>query len=218
MDVDAMLENYAYPETTPWLRANMIATLDGAIQYKGNTGAIGYRGDWELMRRLRSLADVVIMGATTVREYDDFPESAPPLAIVSRSLNLDFDGPIFARTRHRPIVITCEGAPRETRRLAEQRAEVIVCGAESADIGKALTELAGRGYKRQLCEGGPVVLAEVAAAGWLHELCLTLSPTITAGDAARILNGPVIDMQSMELCHAIQDGNYLFLRYRIAQG
>lgn len=83
-------------------------------------------------------------------------------------------------------------------------------------MGQALQQLAGQGYTRQLCEGGPVVLAEVAAAGWLHELCLTLSPIITAGDAARILDGPVIDLQNMKLCHTIQDGDYVFLRYRKA--
>jgi riboflavin biosynthesis pyrimidine reductase len=93
----------------------------------------------------------------------------------------------------------------------------MVCGTVSADMGQALQELAEEGYTRQLCEGGPVVLAEVAAAGWLHELCLTLSPVITAGDAARILDGPVIDMQNMELCHTLQDENYLYLRYRMAQ-
>ncbi|WP_165975447.1 dihydrofolate reductase family protein [Actinomadura rubrisoli] len=217
MDVSAMLEGYAYPETAPWLRANMIATLDGGIQYRGSTSALGYSGDWALMQHLRTLADVVIMGATTVREYGSYPPGAPKLAIVSRSLRLDFEGPLFVEAPTPPIVVTCGAAPVERLREAERRAEVMVCGADSADMGEALQRLAEQGYARQLCEGGPVVLAEVAAAGWLHELCLTLSPSITAGDAARILDGPVIDMQSMELCHAVQDGNYLFLRYRMAQ-
>lgn len=211
-----MLERYAYPETTPWLRANMIATLDGGIQYRGNTGALGYEGDWTLMQHLRTLADVVIMGATTVREYAAYPPAAPKLAIASRSLRLDFDGPIFTEAPTPPIVITCGAAPVERLREAERHAEVMVCGTESADMGVALQQLAEQGYTRQLCEGGPVVLAEVAAAGWLHELCLTLSPVITAGDAGRILNGPVIDMQKMELCHSLQDGDYLYLRYRMA--
>lgn len=217
MDLSAILDRYAYPETTPWLRANMIATLDGGIQYRGNTGALGYEGDWALMQHLRTLADVVIMGATTVREYATYPPAAPKLAIASRSLRLDFDGPLFAEAPAPPIIITSGAAPAERLRQAERHAEVMVCGAESADLGQALRQLAERGYTRQLCEGGPVVLAEIAAAGWLHELCLTLSPVITAGDAARILDGPVIDLQRMELCHALQDDNYLYLRYRKAQ-
>ncbi|CNE93836.1 bifunctional riboflavin biosynthesis protein RibD [Mycobacterium tuberculosis] len=217
MDVSAILDRYAYPETTPWLRANMIVTLDGGIQYRGDTGALGYAGDRALMKHLRTLADVVIMGATTIREYENYPPAASKLAIVSRSLRLDFDGPLFADAPAPPIIITSGAAPAERLRQAERRAEVLVCGAESADMGLALRQLAERGYTRQLCEGGPVVLAEIAAAGWLHELCLTVSPVITAGDAGRILDGPVIDMQRMELCHALQDGNYLYLRYRRAQ-
>ncbi|MQY06144.1 hypothetical protein ACRB68_42250 [Actinomadura sp. RB68] len=216
--MDAMIEAYAYPDRTPWLRANMIMTLDGGIQYKGNTSAIGYPADWELMQRLRMLADVVVMGATTVREYDAFPADAPPLAIVSRSLDLDFDGPIFDKAHRRPIVITCEAAPPDRLRLAEDRADVLICGSASADIGRALSELTARGHQRLLCEGGPTLLAEVAAAGWLHELCLTLSPVITAGDAARILDGPVIDLQRMRFQHAIPDGDYLFLRYLKDEG
>lgn len=217
MDVGAMLEKYAYPETAPWLRANMIATLDGGIRYRGDTSSLGYEGDWTLMQHLRTLADVVIMGATTVREYGTYPPSAPKLAIVSRSLRLGFDGPLFVDAPRPPVVITCAAAPAGRLREAERRTEVLVCGTETVDMGRALQQLAERGYVRQLCEGGPTVLAEVAAAGWLHELCLTLSPIITAGDAARILDGPVIDMQNMDLCHTIQDGNYLFLRYRMAQ-
>lgn len=212
-----MLERYAYPETAPWLRANMIASLDGGIQYQGSTSALGYAGDWALMQRLRTLADVVIMGATTVREYGEYPAEASKLAIVSRSLRLDFDGPLFAGAPVPPVVITCGAAPAGRLREAEKHAEVMVCGAESTDMGAALQRLADQGYRRQLCEGGPVVLAQIAAAGWLHELCLTLSPVITAGDAARVLDGPVIDLQRMELCHAIQDESYLYLRYRMAQ-
>ncbi|MFI6514674.1 dihydrofolate reductase family protein [Spirillospora sp. NPDC050679] len=216
MDMGEMVKAYAYPDTAPWLRANMIATLDGGIQYKGNTSAIGYEADWQLMQQLRGLADVVVMGATTIREYDEFP-SPTPLAIVSRSLDLDFDGPVFTKAQRKPIVITCEAAPPERLRVAQERAEVMICGTASADVGQALAELAARGFQRMLCEGGPVLLAEVAAAGWLHELCLTLSPMVTAGDAARILNGPVMDVQRMKLCHAIQDGDYLYLKYQVQQ-
>jgi riboflavin biosynthesis pyrimidine reductase len=214
MDVHAMAESYAYPKTTPWLRANMIATLDGGIQYKGDTGAIGYADDWKLMQELRRLADVVIMGATTIREYGEFPKAAPALAIVSRSLDLDFDGPLFAES-DKPIIVTCSAAPAERLKAAESRADVLICGTTSADIGAALNALAERGHKRMLCEGGPTLLAEIAAAGWLHELCLTLSPMVTAGDAARILDGPVMDMQRMRLRHHIPDGDYLYLRYSV---
>ncbi|MFC0042342.1 dihydrofolate reductase family protein [Actinomadura rayongensis] len=213
MDMDAMLEAYSYPATTPWLRANMISSLDGAIRYKGDTGALGYAADWELMRRFRTLADVVVMGATTIREYGEYPASAAELAIVSRSLDLDFDGPLFADAPVPPLLYTCASAPADRLRKARTRARVLLHGEHDADIPAMLADLADRGLARQLCEGGPTLLAEIAAAGRVDELCLTLSPVLVAGDAPRIMNGRIIDLQRMTLRHAIQDGDYLFLRY-----
>ncbi|WP_034487198.1 dihydrofolate reductase family protein [Actinomadura oligospora] len=214
MDIDELLKRYAYPDRTPWLRANMIATLDGGIQYKGDTGALGYPGDHALMAALRGLADVVVMGAATVREYDSWPDDAPPLAIVSRSLDLDLDGGLFDGGR--TIVITCGSASADRLERARERADVLVAGEASSDIGAALDELARRGHQRLLCEGGPTLLAQVAAAGWLHDLCLTLSPMIIAGGASRILNGPDLDVpRRMRLMHAIPDGDYLFTRYTV---
>ncbi|MCP2337164.1 dihydrofolate reductase family protein [Actinomadura rupiterrae] len=214
MDIDELLKRYAYPDRTPWLRANMIATLDGGIQYKGDTAAIGYPLDHRLMEGLRGLADIVIMGAATVREYDSWPDDAPPLAVVSRSLDLDFEGGVFEGGR--TIVVTCSSAPEELLDKASGRADVMLAGETFADIGPALDALAERGYQRMLCEGGPRLLAQVAAAGWLHELCLTLSPMVTSGDASRIMNGPVLDTpHRMRLMHAIPDSDYLFTRYAI---
>ncbi|MEV5571077.1 dihydrofolate reductase family protein [Spirillospora sp. NPDC052269] len=214
MDIDDLLKRYAYPDRTPWLRANMIATLDGGIQYKGDTGALGYPGDQALMAGLRGLADVVVMGAATVREYDSWPDDAPPLAVVSQSLDLDFDGGVFDGGR--TIVITCGSAPADRLARARDRADVLVAGEASSDVGAALDELVRRGHERLLCEGGPRLLAQVAAAGWLHELCLTLSPMITAGGASRILNGPDLDVpRRMRLMHAVPDGDYLFTRYTV---
>ena len=218
---------YAYPQADRWLRANMVASLDGAASYDGKVSPLGSEVDQQVLSLLRGLSDVVIVGANTVRVegYGPIPPrdswreirqgrpQAPPLAIVSARLDLDFDAPVFAEAYVRPILITCASAPAERRRAAERYADVIVCGDLVADIDEALDALAERGLTRQLSEGGPRLLAEIAGAGRLDELCLTLSPRIVAGAAPRILSGPLIEGISMRLERVFEEDGFLFMRY-----
>ncbi|WP_285568700.1 pyrimidine reductase family protein [Actinoallomurus iriomotensis] len=227
MDGSRLAEMYAYPRTGPWLRANMVTSLDGAASYEGKVSPLGSEADQQVLSFLRGLADVVIVGANTIRVegYGPIPPQdswgdirkgrppAPPLAIVSARLDLDFDAPVFADAYVRPILITCASASEERLKVAERRADVLVCGDLIADIGTALDALAERGFTRQLSEGGPRLLAEIAAAGRLDELCLTLSPRIVAGNGPRIANGPLIEDLSMRLGHVFEEDGFLFTRY-----
>lgn len=226
-DVD-LAAAYAYPADRPWLRANMIASLDGSAWWGGRAGPLGDERDRELLQLLRGLADVVLVGAGTVRverygpvrprpEWDALRAGrppVPPLAVVSRALNLDFDAPIFTAASERTIVITTEAAPTSQRKAAEARADVIVAGQDDVNVRAAVDALIARGHTRLLSEGGPILLAQVAAAGLLDELCLTLSPVLLAGDAARILNGsPLPEPGRYELAHVLTGAHHLFLRY-----
>ncbi len=222
-----LAEAYAYPGTVPWLRANMVSTADGAAAHEGLTRKLGGPADRRLLSTLRALADVVIAGAGTTRAegygpvlprpwWDALREGrtpAPPLAVVSRSLELDFEAPLFTEALARTIVITCDAAPKDRLERCERHADVIVAGEESVDLGAAVDALTARGLVRQLTEGGPRLLADIAAAGRLDELCLTVSPQITAGSAARILNGAGIEPLPLRLGHVLEDEDFLFLRY-----
>ncbi|TNY36500.1 pyrimidine reductase family protein [Thermomonospora catenispora] len=225
-----LAEAYAYPGEGVWLRANMIASLDGAAWYADRSGALGSPGDRRLFQALRGLADVVIVGAATVRVEGYGPvrpstgwevyragrTPVPPLAVVSRRLELDLSAPIFTRAPRdaRTILLTARSAPPDRRAAAEEVAEVIVAGREEVEFPRVVEELAARGLRRLLCEGGPTVLARAAADGVLDELCLTLSPMLVAGDPARILNGPSLPEPSrMRLASLYAEEDLLFLRY-----
>ena len=222
-----LAEAYAYPATEPWLRANMVASVDGAATDGAKTEGLGGPADRRLLSLLRALADVVIVGAATVRVEGYGPvrprewwgdlrkgrTPAPPLAIISRSLDLDFEAPVFTEAITPTIVVTCASAPVDRVRACEKHAEVIITGGERADAGAALDALAERGLVRQLTEGGPRLLAEFAAAGRVDELCLTMSPQLTAGDAARVLNGPAMPPMPLRLGHVLEEDDFVFLRY-----
>ncbi|ETK32453.1 pyrimidine reductase family protein [Microbispora sp. ATCC PTA-5024] len=218
---------YAYPRDA-WLRLNMVASVDGAAWLKGRSEGLSSRGDKRIFGVLRGLADVVMAGAATVRTEGYGParprESwralregrppAPPIAVVTRRLDLDLGGPLFTETEpYAPtIVVTTESAPKDRRDEAGRRAEVIVAGDDRVDLALAVRELRERGLGRILCEGGPRINAQLAAAGLVDELALTVSPLLVAGDAARIMNG-VASLTPMALAQAIEEDGFLFCRY-----
>ncbi|TDD66971.1 pyrimidine reductase family protein [Actinomadura rubrisoli] len=223
-----LAERYAYPPDGAWLRANMVASLDGAAQLDERSGGLGNASDRHLFALLRGLADVVIVGAGTVRAEGYGPvrpeelvagtrdgrPPVPPLAIASRTLDLDFDAPVFTEAASRTIVLATATADPVRLRAARERADVIVAGQDTLDFPAALRELRARGHRRLLCEGGPMLLAQLVADGLLDELCLTLSPLLLAGHPTRILNGPPVPVPAeMTLAHALRDGDFLFLRY-----
>src|SRR4051794_34657723 len=68
-DDDRLAAMYSYPENLEkcWVRANMIASLDGGATDDGKAGGLAGSGDRALFARMRQEADVILVGAATVR-------------------------------------------------------------------------------------------------------------------------------------------------------
>jgi riboflavin biosynthesis pyrimidine reductase len=200
--------------TRPAVRLNMIASIDGATAVAGLSGGLGGPADQALFAVLRSQADVVLVAAGTVRA-EHYGPSKVPVAVISRSCRLDWGSPFFTKAIAPPIVITVTQAPALEREKAAGLADVIIAGEQDVDLAAALDALSERGYARVLAEGGPSLNGQLAAAGLLDELCLTVSPLLAGGEAKRILAGPALTAgprwRLRSLCE--QDG-FLFLRYR----
>ena len=200
--------------TRPAVRLNMIASIDGGTAVAGRSGGLGGTADQALFTVLRSRADVVLVAAGTVRA-EHYGPSKVPVAVISRSCRLDWDSPFFTAAMAQPVVVTVARAPALEREKAAGLADVIIAGERDVDLAAALGALAERGYARVLAEGGPTLNGQLAAAGLLDELCLTLSPLLAGGDAKKILAGPALapgrGWRLRSLCE--QDG-FLFLRYR----
>lgn len=219
---------YAYPPDRPWLRLNMVSSADGGAWLKGLSAGLSSKGDRRIFGVLRGLSDVILAGAATVRAEGYGPAkpreswrglragrpAAPPVAVLTRSLDLDLSRPLFteARPDARPIVITCAAAPADRRAEAAELAEVIVAGDERVDLERAVRELHDRGLTRILCEGGPKVNGQLAAAGLIDELCLSVSPLLIGGDAARVLNGETCQV-NLTLRQVLEEDGALFCSY-----
>ncbi|MUL43485.1 pyrimidine reductase family protein [Streptomonospora sp. PA3] len=222
---------YAYPEnlTRPWLRANMVASADGgAWGPSGRTRDLSSPPDRAVMGVLRGQADVVLAGAGTARiegyrpvrpreVWGDLREgrpATPPLAVVTRTLDVHPDLFEAAPPHARTIVLTTESAPAERRKEAARCADVVVAGEESVRPEAVLEALAERGLYRVLTEGGPHLLAEFTAAGLLDELCLTLSPRLLGPEATRIVAGAAPShTHDLRMEGLLESEGSLFIRY-----
>jgi riboflavin biosynthesis pyrimidine reductase len=236
-DVDAaeLPDLYGYPAASGggWLRANFIATLDGGATFDGTTGQLGGPGDRAVFSLLRELADVILVGAGTVRaegyggarlsaaqrqrRQDRGQSEVPPLAIVTKSGRLQRDMPVFTRTEVPPLVLTCAAAAGPARRELADLAEVVDCSFDDAtrvDEKVLLAVLVERGLPRVLTEGGPMLFGSFVERGLLDELCLTVAPTLVGGGAERISAGREQVLTRMRRAHILADDDgYLYTRY-----
>lgn len=222
------------PRHECWVTGHMVAGLDGTAAVDGRVGPLSTRPDQALYRAMREIADIVMVGAETVRREGfgpvRLPEAAqarrrslgkpslPPVAVVSRSLDLDWTSRVFTAVPEdaRTHVLTC--ATAEPGRLAEARgaAVVVVAGEERVEPGAALRALADLGHRVVLCEGGPTWLGEVVAADRLDELCLSISPLMGGDPLPVSITPPGSGMAAFELEGVMAQDDTLFLRYEAA--
>ncbi|WP_344600255.1 pyrimidine reductase family protein [Streptomyces glaucus] len=230
---------YAYPDPgpggRPWLRANMVSTLDGAAQHEGRSQPISGAADMRIFGTLRALADVVVVGAETVRQEGYRPARAraefaaarraagqgpaPAIAVVTAGLELDFGLPLFTSPLVPTLVLTGAAAPPDRVAAAQKAgARVVVAGdGTGVDPARAVRALAALGHTRLLTEGGPRLLGQLVAADVLDELCLTVSPLLAAGGAQRIAGGPSLAVpRRFALVSLLEEEGFLFGRYRRA--
>ncbi len=230
-------DEYAVPARVPWLRANMVATIDGAVtDAHSKSGGISGSADRKLFRTLRAMADAVLVGARTARD-ESYRRAGIPVVVLTRSLELDLTGPLFAPAstdQADVLVLTAFGSRPERRAALLAHADRVGGiqllevgphrdGSDTAgagpDLASALDALRDRGLHHVLCEGGPSLLAALAADGLVDELCLTTSPLLVGGSAGRIIaEKPALGkVQPWELAGLTEEEGMLFARWRPAR-
>ncbi|WP_335983491.1 pyrimidine reductase family protein [Streptomyces sp. CA2R106] len=229
-----LADAYAYPprEAGPYLRANMVASLDGAATHDGASAPLSSAADMRIFGTLRALADVVVVGAETVRQEGyrpgkarpsfaerraaDGQTPAPAIAVLSRRLDLDFSAPLFTAALTPTLVLTGTGADPKALAAAQAAGARVVTAGEGAGVDpvRAVRELAALGLTRLLHEGGPRVLAQFTAAGVVDELCLTVAPLTVGGGAPRIMDGPGQGTPTrFAPVSVLEEDGFLFTRY-----
>jgi riboflavin-specific deaminase-like protein len=228
-----LYELYDYPPDLdkPFVRANFVSSVDGAVTLEGRSGGLSDPADREVFALQRAMADVILVGAGTaraegyrgVRMSDRHAQlrrerglaPVPPIAVVTASCWLTSEHVLVSDTEVPPIVITVESAPAEHRRaLAAAGVPVLVAGEDRVDVATAVRMLGDRGLNRVLTEGGPELFGGLIEADLVDELCLTISPRLVGGTAGRIAVTPQeLRPRRLRLVSAVHAEDALLLRY-----
>lgn len=196
------------PPRLPWLRVNMVSTLDGAANGdSGKSGSINNAADKVVFDALRAQADAIIVGAGTART-ENYRVAAVPLVVVSHQ------GQVPAGLRDAPEGKVLLVVPESSPGLADARArlgaeQVIVAGESQVDLVAMKVALVERGLVNLLCEGGPHLLRDLLDAGVVDELCVTVVPRAIGGVHPRIVMGASV-AKDLDLAVLLeQDGTLL---------
>jgi riboflavin biosynthesis pyrimidine reductase len=198
----------------PTVVANFVSTLDGVVAFDIDESSGGgevsgfFDPDRFVMGLLRAMADVVLIGAGTLRAapkhewtarrvhrassalYAEWrtemgiPAAQPTTIVVTAGGALDPGHPGLSAADVPVIVATTEaGAKRIGSVEFGPNVRVEIAGSGDGVAAARLIDIAGSiGAQLILCEGGPHLIGDLLGAGLLDELFLTIAPQIAGRD------------------------------------
>lgn len=212
-DLPALLgdDDRPAPPGRPWVLANMVASVDGAFAVDGRSGGLGGAPDRQMFTAVRSLPDVILVGAGTARtERYRRPApgpaadlrtgrgqaAAPRLAVVSNSGHVPADQPFLTGDGPDPLVF--HPATADLTDLPHG-VEPVQTGTDEVDLVQVLGLLADAGARTVLCEGGPTLLGQLHAADLVDEYFVTLAPNMVGGDQVGFLGGTPAQVRDLRM-------------------
>ncbi|MGI8848388.1 MAG: dihydrofolate reductase family protein [Candidatus Dormibacteria bacterium] len=236
------------PSAGTRLAVNFVSTIDGVVALGADAADVTVSGgsveDRTLMALLRSEADVIVVGAGTLRSLprhrwtpgfvspDDAAlwrqhrtrvrgdASPAPLIVVSANAAVPPRHPAIATPDGDVVVLTRLGAE-----VSGLPAHVRIVQMEGSGT---LQGLAVRSWIEEnlsprfiLCEGGPHLFGSLLADGSVDELFLTVAPRIAGrrnDSRSALVQGwaaPPRELTEMTLLSARRAADTLFLRYRV---
>ena len=198
----------------PTIVANFVSSLDGIVALGPSEPSAGggeisgfSESDRFMMALLRGLADVVLVGAGTVRAGRNHewtprrvaPELAAALAALRSGLALAPQPTTVVVTARGdidpahpglsapdvPVIVatTRAGATRLARLALPANMKVEIAGDDGQVPANAVVDIVrGAGARLALCEGGPHLFGELLRARLIDELFLTLAPQVIGRD------------------------------------
>ena len=211
----------------PYVITNFAITLDGRATIQGRSGTIGSETDTQMLVGLRSKVDAVMIGAGTLRaerygrvvpdpdqrarrERDGL--SHDPLAVVmSGRLDIPWDAGLFTEGAGEVLIFTTS----ETEAPRTHTPVTVIRHEGRVDLAAALNHLrTERGVRTLLCEGGPILHAQLIEGGLVDELFVTHAPKLAGGEGPGLVTGLPELERPLELAWLLEHDGELFGRYQ----
>lgn len=211
--------------------SNLATSLDGKIATRGREQFhLGTPADRKQMQVLRKKADVIVMGASTLRTHKAFcpvfgAKKQPANAIISSSLEgISPEWPFFKSSSYRRILFITQTLSPARRKAFEKTSEIIELRApQKANQARPIAEqvlaaLSDRGMTQILVEGGGGVMWDFASHNLIDEYHVTLTPRIIGGtESPTLVDGPGLlpkEVLNLKLTRCRRLGDELYLTYR----
>ncbi|MFM2353194.1 MAG: hypothetical protein RLZZ608_600 [Actinomycetota bacterium] len=207
-DARATLLDWYAPRHPEYVRLNLVSTLDGrAAGPDGTSESLTSRADRMILGVIRELADVVVVGAESVRREGLGRPRRAALAIVSASGDLSGHRLDEHAERTMPVIVitTAAGAERAAATAPAATVRVLEVTLDGRISPTAiLDDLRRQGYGGIVLEGGPTLTGQFVQAGLVDELCLTVMPRV-GGPALPLLAGGAAGVTSLTATQLLVD-------------
>ena len=198
-------------DNRPWVGLCMVTSLDGTVAVGGTSGGLGNPNDLQVLLTLRSITDVIVVGAGTVRGEGYGPPKKPGqrIGVVTNRGSVDLDDELF--TSGAGFVIAPMAAD-----IDDDRVEVLRAGREVVDLRVAIERLHEivPGVRYVQAEGGPTLNAALLEADLIDELDLTIASRMSGGTGPRLTRGADEIDHRFDLAHVlVDDDGFVFGRW-----
>ena len=194
----------------PWVGVCMVTSLDGAVEVDQRSAALSCPEDAAVVSALRAIADVILVGAGTVRAegYGPPKRAGQRIGVVTASGDVDTATTLFTSGAGF-LILPEEGPP------SPEGIDVVRAGTATVDMALALSRLddvVGTPTFAHV-EGGPGLNGSLLDADCVDELNLTISPRLAGGDSSRIITRADPVVRDYDLVQLARSGPFLFGRW-----
>lgn len=213
IDTDAVdcrqrLQELYQPGGEEWLRLNLVHSVDGSARgADGTSHELSSAPDRAVLGTIRSLSDLVLIGAETLRAERYLLPQTSRLAVLTGSGDLTGAKTKAELPEDRILVLgpaSAEARARETFVTAFTFVALPETGSVRIDPRAVIEALREHRAPRIVCEGGPHLAQELLRAGLVDELCLTTSPKLVGG-AFPALGTEPLDEKTLSLHQLLVD-------------